>query len=64
MICPNLYTTGKKARLMSNALEEIDIIGKLKDHPADEKRSFDLKMKLRQVRIRDQAQITHLAESR
>ena len=31
MICPNLYTTGKKARLMSNALEEIDIIGKLKD---------------------------------
>ena len=31
-ICPSLYQNGRKARLIKNALEEIDIISRLKDH--------------------------------
>ena len=65
MICPNLYQHGKKARLIRNAIDEIEVIGKIKDNPnSDDKHNQRLKLKLRQVRMREKAQITHLAPSR
>ena len=31
-ICPSLYQNGRKARIVKNTLEEIEIISRLKEH--------------------------------
>ena len=50
MICPNLYQHGKKADVIKNVLDEIDILGQIKETKAkgdDEKQNLRLRMRLK-----------------